>query len=206
MLYIYEGGFMNKENIFPIKYAVLELKAKNWKGEDVTKGYIVSKCYVVGYYTYEDISMLGQKRENIWYKVIFPYKDYEGFIESLRDYNEDIGKRVILNDDFNFESKQIDKVFKVFNTYEDAKEMAENYNQSLKSELFRYAQRKHKHGLAFNSQIHDAIHKTYNNLVSNFERELERCYQFEELSLANTEDMIITRDMDVKKLRLQKEM
>ena len=43
------GDFMSRENNFPIKYAVLELKEEggyitNYK--DIVRGYIVSKCWV----------------------------------------------------------------------------------------------------------------------------------------------------------------
>lgn len=189
---------MNNENNFPIKYAVLELKAKNYNGDDITKGYIVSKCYFVGIRTF---LFPGETRETIYYKVVFPYKDYVGFLNSLRDNKKDIGKRVIPSDN----SNQIDEVFKIFNTYEDAKKMAERENQLIEFDLFRLATTLRKHGPVYNKRIHKAIGETYNYLVNNFKKDLRTCYLFEKLILANTEDMIITYNMENnEQLKLQK--
>lgn len=61
---------MNEDLRFPIKYAVLELKSPGGYStnyEDVTEGFIVSKCYVVGC----EVKYFPTGEAKVTYKVYF---------------------------------------------------------------------------------------------------------------------------------------
>ena len=69
---------MNKELNYPVKYAVLELKevggySQGW--EDITKGFIASKCFVVE----SKVKYLSDGSSKVSHKVVFPHKDYKTF-------------------------------------------------------------------------------------------------------------------------------
>ena len=69
---------MNKIINYPIKYAVLELKKRGgWAVdfEDVTQGFIVSKCYVVE----SNIVYNADGTNSVKHKVVFPYDDISLF-------------------------------------------------------------------------------------------------------------------------------
>ncbi|MCI8467253.1 MAG: hypothetical protein HFI08_03605 [Bacilli bacterium] len=116
-----------KQEIYdlPVKYAVLELKELGgWleNYNNVTRGFIVSKCYLkkssIEYFGY------GMKEEK--YDVIFPFTDFLEFKTSLKKYNYNTKEPLYCNPTY-----QLVTVEKVFDNYEKAKELAESKNHQL---------------------------------------------------------------------------
>ena len=69
---------MEKVLNYPIKYAILELKTKGGfihNFEDITVGFIVSKCYVVN----QNIRYYEDGSSKTTYHVVFPYNDIHNF-------------------------------------------------------------------------------------------------------------------------------
>ena len=176
---------MSKDNNFPIKYAILELKEKGGyltNYEDIVRGYIVSKCWIVE----SSIKYFSNGNSIFFHKVIFPYKDLDTFKISLSNNIEDIGKRVIINYDFNYNPYPIDIVSEIFDSYEDAKKRAEEKNKELKNS-----------NLYFN--ISDPTFKqALSNYEYQFEEQLSICQLFEQLSLLASEDMKISQDKELQ--------
>ncbi len=171
---------MANSNNFPIKYAVLKLKDNGGYYtyyEDIVRGYIVSKCWVVQ----SSIKYYANGKNEIFHKVIFPYKDLDAFKISLKYNEEYLGQRVIPSYDFNFNPYPTDIVSNLFNTYDEAKIMADELNEEMKRKLILDM------GLRFK--------KTLSELEKEFKEQLNICQLFEKLSLLNTEDMIITDDI-----------
>ncbi len=183
------GDFMSRENNFPIKYAVLELKEEggyitNYK--DIVRGYIVSKCWVVE----SSIKYFPDGSSKIFHNVIFPYKDLDTLKTSLRNDDQYIGERVTINYDFNYNPYPVDVVSELFDSYEDAKTMSEEKNKELKGHIASE--------VCFSISDPRFI-QTLSNYKHKFEEQLSICQLFEKLSLLKTEDMIITEDINQDK-------
>lgn len=173
---------MSKDNNFPIKYAILELKENggyitNYK--DIVRGYIVSKCWLVE----SSIKYFSNGNSKLFHRVIFPYKDLDTLKTSLCHDDEYIGERVTINYDFNYNPYPIDVVSELFDSYDDAKIIAEEKNQKMKNNIA--------------SKIHFSIsdprfRQTLSDYEHEFAEQLSICQLFEKLSLLETEDMTIT--------------
>ena len=186
---------MNRNNNFPINYTVLELKEDGGyitNYEDIVRGYIVSKCWVVE----SSIKYYEDGNSKLFHKVIFPYKNLETLKASLRNNSKYIGERVIINHDFNYNPYPTDIVTNLFDTYEEAKLKAEEKNKELKNQIvskvyFNISDSKFKQMLATCEQ--------------EFSAQLSICQLFEELSLLKTKDMTITKSINQELQLLKKQ-
>lgn len=165
---------MSKELHQPIKYAVLELKEKGGYlvgYKDITQGFIVSKCYVIG--SNRVYNSDGSK--NLTHTVVFPFKDISYFKDSFRNNFQNIGDKNVPSYDGPNDSYLTDVVAELFDSYETAKVDTEQKNEEYKQNLYLKEQ----------SEI----------LTSEFKQSLELCYLFEQLVLDATEDMKITEHL-----------
>lgn len=186
---------MNKELNYPVKYAVLELKevggySQGW--EDITMGFIASKCFVVE----SKVKYLSDGSSIVSHKVVFPHKDYKTFKVSLSVRNSiQVEDRITPQYNAISEPYPVNIVTDLFDTYEEAKEDAEAKNKELYHSIIRHLDVKY---LVKNL---DRINKEY---VS----EMELCNLFEKASLEETEDMVVSYDREIdttiKKLKREK--
>ena len=78
---------MNDNINYPVKYAVLEIKEiGGWAVwfENVTLGFIASKCYVIESNILYDVNGNSQ----VIHKVVFPFNNIEKFKSSLKNGNK----------------------------------------------------------------------------------------------------------------------
>ena len=125
---------MRNELEYPIKYAVLELKEQGGflaGYEDITQGFIVSKCYVVG----SEIKYYSNGKYDITYKVVFPFKNISSFKLSLnRGTSYDCYETIPLYD-ASGDPYPIDIVTSLFDNYEEAKEISLLKNEKMEENL-----------------------------------------------------------------------
>lgn len=114
---------------YPIKYAVLELKRKGgWSEnyEDITVGFIASKCYVIS----QTLRHFADGTSKISNNVVFPYKDickFETLTLGEIEYSE---KESI--PEFGWENcTNFDEVTELFDDYESACLNANQKNDEL---------------------------------------------------------------------------
>jgi len=167
----------NEELKYPIKYGVLEIKEEgNWENGfvDITKGYIVSKCYVVESNTkyYAD----GKSKET--YSVVFPYQDINVFMESIKnnDHVKNLGYKKIPRLNAMKEYYSVEKLDNIYDNYEDAKEMAEIKNNVLRN----------------NPSFTGKTSIEMNEIINEVGRNLALCLLFEQAVLEQTKDMEVT--------------
>ena len=188
---------MSKDNNFPIKYAILELKEKGGyitNYEDIVRGYIVSKCWLVE----SSIKYFSNGNSKFSHKVIFPYKDLDILKTSLRNDVEYIGERVTINYDFNYNPYPVDVVSELFDSYEDAKIIAEEKNRIMKNNIA---------SKIYFSVLDPRFKQTLCDYENEFAIQLSICQLFEKLSLLETEDMTIEEDISQDKgLQLLKKL
>lgn len=186
---------MSKDSKFPIKYAVLELKQKGGytnNYEDIIRGYIVSKCWVVE----SSIKYFSSGESEVSHKVVFPYSSLDDFKASLRNNGKYIGKRIIPSYDANDEPYPVDIVTDLFDTYEDAKAKAKEKNDALQKDLVLTVPYK---------AYYPQFRISFAEVEEKFKSELAICQLFEDEVEENTKDMIITPSMkDYKILQLLK--
>lgn len=171
---------------YPIKYAVLELtEPGGWLNhyEDITRGYIASKCYVLE--STIKYSMNGVN--HISHKVIFPYTDIQAFKLSLQNGTPDIGRSQL---HYNLASKPR-IVHGLFDNYNDAKRNANYENEHLKQRIL--------------SDISYPITSPKFKQLSIQEKKklLEEqtiCNYFEQLIELETQELEVTPKEDFKKL------
>ena len=180
---------MSIDNNFPIKYAILELKEKggyitNYK--DIVRGYIVSKCWVVE----SSIKYFSDGSSKLFHKVIFPYKDLDTLKTSLHNDDQYIGERVTIDYDFNYNPVPVDVVSELFDSYEDAKIIAEEKNQEMKNNIA---------SKVYFSISDPRFKQTLSAYEHEFAEQLAICYLFEKLSLLKTENMTITESLSQNK-------
>ncbi len=174
---------MNNELNYPVKYAVLELKevgncSQGWK--DITKGFIASKCYVVESKTI--YSKDGSSKT--FHKVVFPYKDFKTFKMLLNARNIiQVDTRNIPRYDAISKPYPVDIVADLFDTYEEAKTIANAKNKELYRQITCYL------NIEYLENNLDRINKE-------FLKEIELCNLFEKASLEETEDMVISSNRD----------
>ncbi len=168
---------MYMENNFPVKYAILELKEDGGylsNYSDITRGFIVSKCYVLE----SVVKYLANGKSKVFYKVFFPFQNLNILKLALQNNQLDIGQKLEPTFNLNGEANPTTVVSNLFDTYEDAKRFTHIKNEFLKNELPIY--------------ISSKEYKEY----------LSICQLFEELTEANTEDMLITEE-NIKDKHLQ---
>ena len=173
---------MNLELKYPIKYAVLELKEPGgWAVgyKDITQGFIVSKCYVVG----SEIKYYSNGENKITHKVVFPFKNISDFRISLQNGTDYNLNEVIPSYDACGRPYPIDEVSYLFDSYEQAHESAFKKNEKIEGDLI----------LAVSLTDENWIEK-YEKLKIEFLENLNICNQFENLILEKTENMDISDD------------
>ena len=180
---------MNKEINYPIKYAVLELKEKGGYlvgYEDITQGFIASKCYVIE----SDIVYNSDGSNKIIHKVVFPFNNIEKFKNSLRNGRQNIGEAEVPKYDSCDRIYPISIVTDLFDSYESAKVAAEEKNEEYIRNLLSKIP-------APSPAILSIVNwqKYYEESKQKFENGLEICNLFEQLILTATEDMDISEEV-----------
>lgn len=179
---------MDEDLKYPIKFAVLELKEKgNWQNgyEDITCGFIVSKCFVV-----ESTIIYSPNGESKQiYKVVFPYKDIEKYKYNFNQGSHVLGEPTIPSYNANGHVYPYDIVPKIFDEYNEANELAMQMNKILRSNLISNL-----------SILDNDFNEKYQKIKNDFNKELIICKKFEELILINTENMKITKNDTRKEL------
>lgn len=179
---------MSKKINYPIKYAVLELKEKGgWLVgyEDITQGFIVSKCYVVE----SNIIYNADGSYKITHKVVFPFTDIASLrISLMNGCQNNIGEKNIPSYDACNKPYPINEVADLFDSYEEAKIIADEKNEGL------------KHNLILKVSISDSNWKEkYETLKSEFNQRLKLCNFFEQLVLEATERMELSEQLTSEK-------
>lgn len=174
---------MNREINYPIKYAILELKKIGGLSvgyENITQGFIVSKCYVVE----SNVTYHSDGKSEITHKVVFPFENISYFESSLMYGEQNIGEKRIPSYDTCLRPYPINIVTDLFDTYEEAKIIAEKKNGECRRSLI------HKVTIG-NSNWKEK----FEELQQEFEQKLKLCNLFEKLVLEATEDMNITEQL-----------
>jgi hypothetical protein len=179
------GGIYMK---YPIKYAVMEVREKGGTMIDyapVVVGYIVSKCYICE----EIIKHLGDGTEKIEYKVVFPYNNYNLFKDCESCNIEYDVKPNKPRYDENGDLIKYKFVSDLYDTFDDAKEAANNANTNLLLSMFDAIK---KYGKTFESR--------YLLFEKEFYKDLGKCLKYEKTITNLTEEMKISKDNGIIKL------
>ncbi len=162
---------------YPIKYAVLELKKEGGLivgYKDITQGFIVSKCYVME-------SNILYRLNRITHKVVFPFADISKFQDSIKNSNQNIGEKNIPCYDASGNISPVWVVKDLFDSYEEAKIVAEGANKEYRCNLAVEV---------------DIESKDWNwklkKIRQEFDKNLKLCYLFEKLVQEATEDMNVS--------------
>lgn len=176
---------MNEGLRFPVKYAVLELKSNGGYStnyEDVTEGFIVSKCYLME----SKVRYMANGEQVVSYKVYFPYNNISGVkyfynhYNSLSSYKEE-RERIGINARGDYYPVEI--VSDIFDTYEEAKEVAEEQNKNLVARAAIY--------MSFSDPRFMQIYERERLEIN---ARLNICQKYEDFIAENTKDMEITYD------------
>lgn len=165
---------MEKEINYPVKYAILKLEALGDRGANyanITYGFIASKCYIV-----EKNINYGTNKKT--YKVVFPYNDIKSFINSSKDIFS-LGPKKRPSYDKNGELLYYTTVTQIFDTFEEAKELASNL----------------RHDYQFVMKSQNNLKLTYTKLIRSG---LDLNEKYENLIELSTSDMIVTENLDEK--------
>lgn len=176
---------MNKEMNYPIKYAVLELKSRGgWSVgyEDITQGFIVSKCYVVE----SNIVYHSDGTNKLTHKVVFPFEDISCLQNSLMNGIQNIGEENIPSYDACNRPYPVNVVSNLFDSYEEAKIEAEQKNEEYRHNLILKV-----------SMSNSNWNEKFEILKLEFEQRLELCYLFERLVLEATENMKLSDQLSI---------
>lgn len=179
---------MINEINYPIKYAIQELKIN--KGydsnyEDITYGFIISKCYVVN----QNIRYYQDGSNSLTYNVVFPYKDIQTFIYNKNfkyPFNEikSIPHYSLWNNCMNDTI-----IYNIFDTYEEA--LTKKYEYII------------EHKRKISKQLSKI--SEYEKLIKTFKENQTICNEYEKIIFEKTKDMIITKeDIHIKKLSINK--
>ena len=180
---------------YPIKYAVEELKVDggiNYEYEDITKGFIVSKCYVL-----EDRLIYLPNGETCQkFVVSFPYDQFEYFTRWFRQnsykymsYIYDLYKNYIENKhdpsrEHLRDGHPLHFVCELFDDFLEAKEMVDHKNNQLKGEILANTGR-----------------KAYEKLLKEFDDTMTMCGEYEKFIFANTSDMLVDKGQNAGLIR-----
>lgn len=177
---------MNKETKYPIKYAVLELKKEGGYlvgYKNITQGFIVSKCYVME----SNIVYCSDGSIKVTHKVVFPFNNISCLEDSLKNDGEYIGEKTIPSYNANNKPYPFNIVADLFDSYEEAKIIAEEKNAE------------HGHRLTLEVSMENPNWKEqFEILKQEFEKRLKLYYLYERLVLKATEDMKISEQLSVK--------
>lgn len=173
------------KNNYPIKYAVMPIYEQTGWNHGINElvrnfevvAYIVSKCYVIS----EKKEYLRNGKEKINYQVVFPYSN------SCSNYYDEY-RRIEPEYNANYECTDITVVDNIFNTYEEANQVAENLNKEIFTKKSSYLSFKE-----YQEKRNELI-KTHNKtleIYKELEKEIIENTQDLELDLPNKEQTII---------------
>ena len=164
---------------YPVKYAVLEVRETGgWSNnyEDLIRGYIVSKCYVIE--SKERFYKDGNSK--VSYKVLFPYKDISIYKMSINRGNTYLGDRLVPRLDACDNIYDTEVVSNVFDTKEEALILKDQLNIDLRKKCFNI----------FWLQSHVWKEKV-EEFKKSFDFELDMCNRYEAEIEKQTEDFIL---------------
>lgn len=183
----------NKLN-YPIKYAVLELKVRgNWKNDynEKTVGFIASKCHVIS----QNIRYLENGTSKLSYQVVFPYINIEGYKNRmLRDLPFAEIERV---PSFGPGGDCLNATIvpEIFDTYDEASEVAKNENYKIQMPLAR----------ALPISIYSPLRELKREEKrQKLDSELAICKSFEQDILKATSEMTISEQLPSAKQLVKK--
>ena len=163
----------------PIKYAVQELSIEKYDyyADDYikeTKGFIVSKCYVL-----EDRICYSESGTTHKYAVSFRDNDFESFMAYYNRfksvYGDNCYKYYIANISKHPKTHVVDELF---DSYEEAKLIADARNSHLKW-----------------NTIANTSSNVYDELCNSIDNILSICEEYEKYIFANTIDMEVTTEI-----------
>ena len=153
---------------FPVKYAVLELIEDGgyiYNYEPVIRGYIATKCYVI-----EDVvSYRADGTNSKFYRVFFPNKNFDTFKSCYKnniDYRIKHGNFLY---DIYGKIRNLDTVYALYDSYEDAKSMADYKNEKFMFET-----------IVSNVILDNDYEKNAEIMKSELKNEFDICNKFEE--------------------------
>ena len=158
-----------QEKDYPVKYAILELKAQGGRDlayREVSYGFIASKCYLL-----EKTTSYKNCNPKEYYKVFFPYNDFETYMSKFKSPIYGVGKRNHLIFDDNNNPIKCTKVSKIFDTFEEAQELAKKLREDYKYLLLLPASQKVK----MREEICDGLYLTeaYEELIEESTKDME---------------------------------
>ncbi len=168
---------------YPIKYGILKLtEPSGWPigTQEVTRGYIVSKCYLVR--EIKEYQEDGNMKKT--YQVVFPYRNYYQFkiaMKSNLTFEEHAQ-----TPNFNAFVTELDQLY---DDYESAKNETIKLNGDLQTKLIV------KECSLSNGKIKDVCTKAQQRINDEF----TMCNQYEQYIASRTEELEIKKD-SVKKL------
>ena len=174
---------MEKELKYPIKYAILELKENGgWPAryQDLTRGFIVSKCYLIS----SSIEYHSDGKTQVSHKVVFPYNNLERFKQLLYDNREVLGDRIVPRYNASNQIYPCHVVTDIFDSFEEAHPFAEEKNRDLHS--------KHSLDISF---LDPKWKESYQKREQEFERDLAICKRYEILVEEETRDLIVSKEI-----------
>ena len=183
---------MSKELKYPIKYAVLEVKEQGgWACgyQEITQGYIVSKCYVIE----SGIRYHSNGKNELTHKVVFPFKNFAEFRMALQRGATFMGEEIVPSYDACGNPYPLDIVMDLFDSYEEAHILSSQKNEEKQRKLILEV-----------SISDDNWQTKYEKLNMAFLEMLGMCQKFEELITLETANMNVTDNPDqiiIKKLK-----
>ena len=182
-----------KEQInYPVKYAVLELKEKGgWTEgyQDITQGFIVSKCFVVE----SNVIYNKDGSEKLIHKVVFPFDNLYSFEQSLKSGIHDVGLKTTPSYDVYYNPYPVTIVDDLYDLYEDAKEVAKEKNEDFKVNLINKI-----------SISNPNWEYQYELLKQDFDKKVLICELYEQIVTEKTNDMRITNENENSYVRVLK--
>ena len=168
------------EKGYPIKYAVEKLTVSGGyinDFEDITEGYIVSKCYVAD----TKVSYYHGSEPKVTHEVVFPFRKFERFKLYFRDGYKYDETPTVPTRDYTGNASYTQTVDKVFDTFEEAQKEAEVAN----SEMW-------KKQLSDLSLLSDDWKLKHKRALLEHKAKLEACSSYENYITEQTKDMQIT--------------
>ena len=168
---------------YPIKYGILKLtEPSGWPigTQEVTRGYIVSKCYLVR--EIKEYQEDGNMKKT--YQVVFPYRNYYHFKIAMKS-------NLIFEEHAQMPSFNtfVNELNEVYDDYEMAAAEALKLNEELRKKIIIKE---------FNLS-NDNIGNIYSEVNERITAEFAMCSQYEQYIASRTGELKIKRDL-VKKL------
>lgn len=173
---------MEKKLNYPVKYAVLELKTKGGfihNFEDITVGFIASKCYVVN----QNVRYFEDGASKVSYQVVFPYNDIHNYkwrsLGGFSFYDTEITPSFGYHGD----CVNANVVSFVYDSFDEAVVEADAKNSGLKSKIGGNV-----------SVTSPDWHDKYLEGLRQFEKDIDACKKYEQIIGELTSDMAVTVD------------